>query len=330
MAIADKQVMINNLEQTLGDVLTANQIHTVMQTLTEELTHYDVSAVEDDYMPGTDMIAAFIDAKGVEGRSPNTLERYRYIMDRLMSSIKVPLHKVNVYHLRGFLSKEKDRGISDSTLEGYRQVYSSVFGWLHKEGLIPSNPCANLNPIKVAKKVRTPYSEVDMELLKDGCVRCRDKAIVYFLRATGCRISEMCKLNRADVDITLKECKVLGKGNKERTVYYDDVTALMLRRYLDSRSDTDGALFVSVKAKKRLKPGGVRYMLKTIEHASQGALDNVHPHRFRRTFATGMIDAGMPIQDVAAILGHEKIDTTMRYVYQSAENIKAAYQRYSK
>lgn len=330
MAIADKQVLIKNLETELGDVLTVTQLNAVLQTIGEQLTNFEVEQHATDEMGSMDLLDAFIGSKRVEGRSEKTLERYHYILTRLMKAVNAPMSRINVYHLRSFLAKEKERGISDNTLEGYREIFSSVFGWLHSEGLIQTNPCANLSTIKVAKKVRLPYSDVDMENLRDGCTNDRDKAIVYFLRATGCRISEVCGLDRDDVDLDRLECKVLGKGNKERTVYFDSVTAMVLRRYLASRTDDNPALFVSAKRKTRMMPGCVRYVLKEIEHASGGSLSNVHPHRFRRTMATGLINAGMPIQDVAAILGHDKIDTTMQYVYQSKDGIKSAYQRYAK
>ena len=140
----------------------------------------------------------------------------------------------------------------------------------------------------------------------------------------------MCALDRDAVDLTARECKVHGKGDKERTVYFDAVTAMMLKRYLDSREDDNPALFISKKRKQRLDGNAVRFILKGIESKSDGSLTNVHPHRFRRTLATGLIDSGMPIQDVAAILGHEKLDTTMKYVYLSHESIRNAYQRYMK
>lgn len=329
MSMADKQMLLKSLEGELGNILTVAQMDQVLKAVNEQLNDYDVLKTSEDVCDSLDLIDAFLSAKKVEGRSSKTLDRYKYIMQRLTNELHVSVSKINVYHLRSFLSKEKERGICDNTLEGYREIFSSAFGWLHKEGLIQSNPCTNLNAIKVQKKVRMPYSDVDIENLKDGCTSIRDKAIICFLRSTGCRISEVCGLDRDDVDLQRMECKVLGKGNKERTVYFDTVTALILKRYLASREDEDPALFVSEKRKGRMQPGSVRFILKKIESCSGGELSNVHPHRFRRTLATNLINAGMPIQDVAVILGHEKLDTTMKYVYQSKEGIKNSYQRYA-
>lgn len=330
MSIADKSVLMKALESKLGEALTVVQLTQVLRTVGEELTKYELIRTAEEDFGSTDLLQAFLDAKRVAARSEKTLERYKYLIQNLLDDVRVPVSKINVHHLRGYLSKEKARGIGDSTLEGFREVYSAFFGWLYKESLIQSNPCTNLEPIKVPKKVRTPYTDVDMQYLAEGCSNDRDRALMYFLHATGCRVSEVCALDRTAVDLTARECKVHGKGDKERTVYFDAVTAMMIKRYLDSREDDNPALFISKKRKQRMDGNAVRFILKDIEAKSGGSLTNVHPHRFRRTLATDLIDSGMPIQDVAAILGHEKLDTTMKYVYLSNENIRSAYQRYMK
>ena len=212
------------------------------------------------------------------------------------------------------------------TFQRSRQVFSAYFNWLQREGLITRNPCANLGVIKYMKKEKDVYSDADIEKMKFGCRTIRDRAIIAFLRATGCRISEMCGLNREDVDLNNLECTVLGKGNKERTVYLDQVAGMVLRNYLDQRKDSLPALFVG-KGSERLKPAAVRKMLVQLGEASN--VEHVHPHKFRRTTATNLIRHGMPIQEVAAILGHDKIDTTMQYVVLDKTDIKAAYRRYA-
>ena len=273
-----------------------------------------------------DLLRAFLDAKRLEGRSEKTIYGYRRIIERMLESVKVPTYEISIYNLRSYLMQERNRGISDVTLEGNRNVFSSFFGWLYKEKLIQDNPCANLGPIKHIKKIRVPFSEVEIEMLKEACKTARDKALISFLLATGCRISEVCNLNRDDIDYQNLECTVLGKGNKERTVFLDDITAMLLKRYLAERTDDMPALFIG-KGTERLAPGGVRFRLNEI--ADRAGVQNVHPHRFRRTLATNLIDRGMSIQEVASILGHENINTTMTYVYINKENVKNAYRKYA-
>ena len=324
MSIASKQVFLRDIEKALGSILTVELMQKVMPIIGENLAMFDVEQIEA--VDGGDCLRAFIEAKEVEGRSPKTMERYAYIIKRFLETSNAKTEKVTVYHLRAFLMSEKRRGISDRTLNGYRDIFSSYFGWLFKEGLIQQNPCANLGAVKCQKVVREPYSSTDIERLKEACTSLRDRAIISFLLSTGCRISEVCGLNKNDIDMVAAECTVLGKGNKQRVVYLDSVTIMLLKRYFATRDDIHEALFVGLRG-ERLTPGGVRAMLKVLEQKT--GVPNAHPHRFRRTLATNLIAHGMPIQEVAAILGHDKLDTTMRYVFMEKSAIKNSYAKYS-
>ena len=326
MAYETKAALLNDVERELSTVLTAADMAAAMKILSDQLSAYTLERVASDAADKDDLLDVYLSAMTVEGRSEKTIKRYRYIIGRMMEAVGTRTRTVTVYHLRKYLSDEKARGISDRTLEGTRQVFSSYFNWLQRERLIDQNPTANLGAIKYQKKQKDIYSEVDLERLKFGCKSLRDRAILAFLRATGCRISEMCALNRDDVDLKALECKVLGKGNKERVVFLDQVAAATISAYLDSREDVLPALFIG-KGTDRIHPGGVRKMLNDLgENAN---VNHVHPHKFRRTTATTLIRHGMPIQEVAAILGHDKLDTTMQYVTIDKTDIKNAYRKYA-
>lgn len=328
MSTASTQVLLKNIENVLENYLTAHDVTVAMSAIAGHFSVFKVEQLEDtaNDAESLELLNAYIEAKRIEGRSNNTLSRYRRMIERLYDAVKVPIRQISVFHLRKYLSDEKAKGLSDSTLDGMRQIFSAYFGWLQKEGLIRENPTTNLGAIKCTKKVRKPYSTVDIERIKECCSCDRDKAIVSLLLSTGCRISEVCALNRNSIDFANAEILVLGKGNKERTVFLDDVAIMLIKRYIDSRTDSDEALFVG-KGTHRLHPGGVRFMLKTI--AKKAGVENVHPHRFRRTLATNLIDHGMAIQEVASILGHDKLDTTMAYVYLDKNNIKNAYRKFA-
>ena len=326
MSIADKQVLLKNIESELRNIFTHASVTEAMRIISSEISQFNVDLRNDSEDVLDDFLSAFIDAKRVEGRSEKTIERYRYIITKMQKAIKTPQNKITVYHLRSYLMEEKNRGISDSTLEGNRSVFSAYFGWLYKEKLIDENPCNNLGCIKHIKKIRTPFSDVELERLKEMCTTERDKALISVLHATGCRISEVCGMDISDVDFQQMEATVLGKGNKERTVFLDDVSVMQLKRYLDKRKDNSPALFIG-RGTSRMTPGGVRFCLKKL--AERAGVENVHPHRFRRTLATGLIDRGMPIQEVASILGHENVNTTMTYVYINKHNVKNAYRKFA-
>ncbi len=235
-----------------------------------------------------------------------------------------------MYHLREYLAAEKERGIADRTLEGDRCIFSAYFNWLQRECLIERNPTANLGKVTVAKKKKKTYTAVEIEKLNEKVVTfeygIRDRALINFMQSTGCRVSEVSALNRDEVDLNNLECVVHGKGSKDRTVYFSEVTGMLLAQYLETRTDNDPCMFLSDR-KKRLKPGGIRAMLKKV--AAVAGVEHCHPHKFRRTFATELNHRGMSAQDIMYLMGHDKMDTTMGYINMDKEDVKSAYRRYA-
>ena len=239
------------------------------------------------------------------------------------------MYEVSTYDIRFYLSYRRENSgkkLGNRTLDGMRRCYSSFFSWLSAEGLIGRNPCAAIKQIKYRKEVKKPYSAAEMEKLRRACANKRDLALLDFLYCTGCRVSEVARLNIDDIDFENMECTVLGKGNKERTVYLSEVAAMNLGEYLASREDNNEALFTG-KGTERLGKNGIEVLLKRI--GRKAGVINVHPHRYRRTLATNLLDRGMNIQDVAVILGHADLKTTQVYCYISQKNVKNAYSKYA-
>ena len=324
----DKQQFIGELSEALKSVLTVTEMEQMQSVLLGVLSGYEMERCADNrdsVAESADFLQMYIDAKAIEGRTDKTLARYQFVLNTFFRAENVTAHGTTVYHIRDYFMKEKKRGIADSTIAGVRDVLNSFYGWLFNEGLIPKNPCANVGTIRQEKKVRKPYSSVEVQKILEGCKCLRDKAIVLFLLNTGCRISELSGINVEDVDLKNRECVVYGKGRKERTIFFDEVTAWVLAQHIETQ-EANGPLFTG-KRHERLQPNGIRCMLKDIEKRT--GVENIHPHRFRRTFATSVINHGMAIQDVAAILGHEMLDTTMKYVYQSKERTRNAYEAHT-
>ena len=124
-----------------------------------------------------------------------------------------------------------------------------------------------------------------------------------------------------------RECVVFGKGDKERRVYFDAKAKLHLQNYLESRTDENPALFVTLDAPyDRLKISGVEVRLRKLGRSLN--LTKIHPHKFRRTMATRAIDKGMPIEQVQKILGHSQIDTTMQYAIVNQTNVRISHQKF--
>lgn len=323
MAISAKISFMKQLEKELSSFTTMDMMNRMMTAVANVSEGYDMREISIDE-EHDDLTECFLEAISVQGRSRKTIEQYRGVIKRLLKEIRVSVRRVSVYHLRNYLTKLKDKGLKESTMEGYRQVFSSYFGWLFREGLIEKNPVVNLGSIKVPKVQRTIFTDVDMEIMRQNCASIRDKAIICFLASTGCRVGEVVRVDINDVDMKEQECIVTGKGNKQRTVYIDNITAMFLRNYLETRKDDNPALFVN-RYGRRFREDGIREMLLRVEKASK--IQHIHPHKFRRTLATNMAKRGIQIQMIAAILGHESIETTMKYISMNKDDVKIKYRQ---
>lgn len=326
-----RETIISAVMEALRGRVEPETANIVQDVLVIQLNRYEVQerctdvAVTDTSAEG--LLKKFIATKRIEGIADSTLKRYADENLKFIRFIRKPLRDVTTYDLRFYLSYRRQQGkVSNRSLDGMRRCYSSFFSWLSAEGLIGRNPCAALAQIKYRKTVKKPYSAVDMEKLRKACAKIRDLALVDFLYSTGCRVSEVSHLDITDVDFDSGECVVVGKGNKERIVYLNPVASMHLQDYLLSRKDTCNALFVG-KGGKRLGKNGIEARLAKL--GKKAGVENVHPHRYRRTLATNLLDRGMNIQDVAAILGHADLKTTQVYCYISQSNVKAAYHKYA-
>ena len=327
MAIEAKISFINQMKSKLSDIVTMDMMTKIMAAFADVSDRFDMREISIDEEQD-DMLECYLEALAVQGRSEQTIANYTRVLQKMLEDVKTRTRGITVHHLRQYIAKLKARGLMDSTLEGYRQVFSSYFGWLHREGLIEKNPVSNLGTIKVGKKQKQTFSATDLVRMQDACTNIRDRAIVAFLASTGCRVGELVSLdiNALKYGQDGAECIVHGKGNKERKVYLSAVAAMLVRRYLAERKDDNPALFVN-RYHERFKTNGIRDFLKRIEEVS--GVEHIHPHKFRRTLATEMSRKGMPIQEVAKILGHDKLETTMEYVQLSDDDTKQSYRRYA-
>ena len=270
----------------------------------------------------------FLARKKTEGKSENTLELYKMHLTNLLQNLNMPIDKITENDLFVYLAKyKKERGVSNAYLDNIRLVFSSFFGWLNAKGYISKNPTMGLEPIKVEKRIKKPLSDEELEKLRRTCEQERDLALLEFLYSTGVRVSELVALNRQDIDFYGKNVIVYGKGSKERETYLTATSCMHLKAYLDSRQDTNEALFVSNKKPyERLSVAGVEGVLKKL--GKSAGVEKVHPHRFRRTMATNALKKGMPLEEVKELLGHTKLDTTMIYCTVNKENVKHSHQKY--
>lgn len=309
----------------MDEYLTANQSQKLQRVLVSRLTK-ETRSIND--ISNNNYLSMFLNAKKIEGCSERTLAYYKTTVEKLLDGITDPIRKVTTDDIREYLANYQ--GLNDcgkTTIDNIRRNISSFFTWLEEEDYIIKSPMRRIHKIKTTKTVKEVISDEEIEKMRDKCKNLRDLAIIDLLYSTGIRIGELVRLNVDDIDFEERECIVFGKGDKERRVYFDAKTKIHLMGYINSRSDANPALFVTLDAPyDRLQISGVEIRLRRL--GRELGINKVHPHKFRRTMATRAIDKGMSIEQVQKLLGHSQIDTTMRYAIVNQTNVKVAHRKF--
>lgn len=275
-----KQELINTVLSQMLPYLNNDQAARLQEVLEHIL--FRVTITQDGSQPeeAVPPIDAFIAAKKVEGCSDKTLVYYRKTVQDMLDAIGKPAQQIMTDDLRGYLSDyQEKRKAGRVTIDNIRRILSSFFSWLEDEDYILKSPVRRIHKVKTAKVVKDTYTDESLEKMRDGCGNLRDLAIIDILASTGMRVGELVLLNRDDINYDERECVVLGKGNKERVVYFDARTKIHLQNYLTTRTDSNDALFVALRAPHhRLSIGGVESMLRNL--GQDLAIPKVHPHKF--------------------------------------------------
>lgn len=325
-----KNELITTIEQAMLKKLDNAQLQALHEVLLQAFKGVSVTAMADaDKAPdNTEILEEFLSAKRIEGCSEKSLNYYNKTITAAMDGIGKGIKHITTDDLRSYLTDYQEKKKSSKvTMDNIRRILSSFFSWLEDEDYIIKSPVRRIHKVKTSKTIKETYTDENLELMRDNCVELRDLAMIDMLASTGMRVGEMVLLNRSDIDFNERECVVLGKGDKERIVYFDARTKLHLQSYLASRTDSDPALFVSLRSpNKRLTIGAIELRLR--EMGRKLGINKVHPHKFRRTLATMAIDKGMPIEQLQRLLGHQRIDTTLQYAMVKQNNVKLAHRKY--
>ena len=323
-----KEKLIRDIESQMQKVLNNSQMEELDRVLAYCLHRCEVIASGQETEAEADYIEMFLSAKKIEGRSEKSLKYYRTTIKRLVNTVGKIVKHITTDDLRGYLANyQTEHGSSRVTIDNIRRILSSFFGWLEDEDYILKSPVRRIHKVKTGKNIKEIYTDEQLEQMRDSCKEPRDLAMIDMFASTGMRVGEMVLLNKEDINFEDRECIVFGKGEKERVVYFDARTKLHLQRYIDSRTDDNPALFVSLTAPyKRLEIGGIEVRMRKLG-VSLG-INKAHPHKFRRTLATMAIDKGMPIEQLQQLLGHQKIDTTLQYAMVKQSNVKLAHRKY--
>ena len=321
---------IRSLEAGLVSILDEEQLHQVVGVAVRVLNDYEIMERCTELAPldtaNEKTLKRYCACLFVDGKSEKTIYQYRRAVQRLSDFLNKPFTEMGAYDIRYYLACEKERGVSSRSLENTRANLSAFFQWMTIEEIIPKNPIASIKPIKYVDEVRKPFSDTEIDQLRSACTSLKERAIIEVLLSSGVRVSELSEMDTGDIDTEALTVHVRhGKGGKERVTHITPVCAMHLKRYFKDRPEVGDALFYNGKH-ERLKPGGIRYILNTL--AEKTGVSNVHPHRFRRTFATGLANRGMEIQEIQKLLGHSEINTTLEYVCVDDEKVRSSYMKY--
>jgi len=265
--------------------------------------------------------------KTIEGFSPATLNGYRIQHNLLVRHFgDIDIGEITLADLKNYLIVTGGH-LKPASLGARIRFIRAFYRWATDEGHCPSNPARKLKEPKQGNRVPKALSEEDTVALQEGCQSILEHALVEFMYTTGCRIGEVHRLNRNAMDWENRSCIVLGKGNKEREVYFSIKAAIWLKKYLASRKDTDMALFVTERAPHRMSIAQIRYVIKRVARQSEVEA-NVYPHKLRHSYATHLLNNGAPMEGIQTLLGHQKLETTMLYAQLSGPRRKEIYSRY--
>ena len=311
----------------LGKSMSKELVSAVDMALTALFQKYDVSEACTDLAVCDDsnekIINTYIASMRLEGRSEKTLKQYYDALTKLLDEIPKSIKDIRTndirYHLAHYQATHK---VSNATVNNKRKFLSAFFVWATREEIVDKNPMLKINSIKEKYVTKKPFSDIELAKIRDALEDNREKALVEFLLSTGCRVSEVAGLKVGNIDFRTGECVVLGKGNKERTVYLNNKSMYYLERYIGGFVDADRPLFMNARGRGMTKQN-IEELMRII--GKRAGVSKVHPHRFRRTMATNAMKRGMPVQYIQVILGHSKLDTTMIYCIYDKEVVKAEY-----
>ena len=328
-----KELFINEISSRTICFLDDNQRIKLKEILKDIFVNYQIIRISKDNETrnnknNIDILNKFISAKEIEGCSKRTLKYYKDNISKMLKKIEVPINEITTEILRTYLAEYKSNSNAEMvTIDNIRRILSSFFTWLETEDYITKSPIRRIHKVKSTRRVKETLTDENLEKLRDTCSNVRDLAILELLISTGMRVGEITRLNISDMNFQERSCIVLGKGNSEREVYFSAKSKMYIQKYLETRTDNNEALFVSlIKPYNRLGISGIEIVIRNL--GKEANINKVHPHKFRRTMATMAIDKGMPIEQVQKLLGHIKIDTTMEYAMVNQNNVKNSHRKY--
>lgn len=327
--------IISEVERMCVSFLSPDQIRQVSGVLSIALRDCKITKEETALstqfaISNEEYVKRFLALKMVKGCSQKTIKAYGQCYITFFSMITKPVPNIEANDIRGYLAvRERRDGVSKATLDNELRYLRSFFHTMLAEEYITKDPTLKIDKIKAPKKVKKPFTELELEKIRAACRNEKQRAIVEVLYSTGCRVGELVGMDRDDIDG--EQIIVHGKGSKDRICYLNPRARLALDAYLKTRTDYYPALFIGENVatgaiSERIADSSVEAMMRRI--GKRAGVENVHPHRFRRTAATLALRRGMPIDQVSKMLGHEQINTTQVYAITDQYDLKRSHEKY--
>lgn len=320
--------LLDRLTVEIAPLCTVTEVLQLRSKIASILALYDVKPAR---LPGAhpdirEKVDLFLAAKKLEGLSPLTLVGYEIELRIFSEAVKKPVAEITTAEIRQYLGQFQKLKLS--SLAKKLSVLKSFFGWLTAEEIILRDPTRRIKPPKTEKSLPKALGIEELEMLREACRSPRERAMIEVFYATGCRLSEIQQMNRQDINWQSGSAKVIGKGQKEREIYFSFRAMHHLKKYLMSRLDDNPALFVTErKPVRRLSRRAIQREIKLIAKRA-GIEKNVHPHTMRHTFATLTLNNGADISTVQALLGHANPATTQVYAQVTDERKREQYRRH--
>lgn len=292
----------------------------------------------------SELIKEFLQYLEIEkNRSLKTIENYRHYLERFLNfaKIKEPLEISDelIRKYRLFLNRLEESGkpLKKITQNYHLIALRAFLKYLAKRDI----KSLSAEQVELAKIPMRQLEFLDSDELKrlleaptgEDFNSLRDKAILELLFSTGLRVSELCNLNRDEIDLKKGEFSVRGKGNKIRVVFLSDQAKASIKNYLEKRTDINNALFIRNKKQKnekedlRLTPRTIQRIIKKYA-AKAGISKKITPHTIRHSFATDLLHSGADLRSVQALLGHSNISTTQIYTHYTDKTLKEVHKKF--
>ena len=323
---------INEVMLKLSNKLPEKEFNIVYNQLIYVCNKYNISKKETlPAVPFEEVIEVkhYLMSRKIEGLSQNSLKQYAYILKVFFLYIQKQVKDITTTDIQIYLYKTKEaRNLKDSSLDNIRIALNAFFNWCVDNDYITKNPCKRISPIKFSESTEKPLTVIELDKLRNACRDTREYAMLEFLYSTGCRVSEFVNITIDDIDFSSRQVNIRhGKGDKQRYVYYSLRAENAVKSYLDTRDFNSPYLFCASKSPhNNLTTRSVQKFLNKLGDIA--GIDNVHPHRFRKTMATDALSHGMQLENVQKLLGHADINTTLIYAKVNQNDLQYSHSKY--